>query len=127
MAGKKYPMSLSMSLETKELLESAAKKEDISTSELVRQLIDAFGVGRDDVGAVVLQMPLEIKELLENAAKRKDISTSEFIKQLIHVFGLGRDDVKSVVLQIPVDLLKNKTALNQWLDEKKSAILHKLT
>jgi len=111
--GKKYPMSLSMSLDTKKALEVAAKEKGISTSELVRQLIDDT-------------IPVDIKEVLDVAARKKGISMFDFLRCVVQNFGLGRDNIKTVVLQIPVNLLENRELLEQWLTDKNAAIVGKL-
>ena len=51
-------MSLSLPVEMKELLDETSAARGISTSDLIRQLVSKFALGRDDVKSVVLQIPV---------------------------------------------------------------------
>lgn len=53
-------MSLSLPAEMKELLDETSEKKGISTSDLIRQLVSKFALGREDVKSVVLQIPVDV-------------------------------------------------------------------
>lgn len=75
------PMSLSVSLEWKEVLDKKAAAKNLKTSEFVRQLISYFSLERDDIKPVVLQIPQEAIESRENLEKWLQNKSEVLVKQ----------------------------------------------
>lgn len=74
-------MSLSVSLEWKEVLDKKAAAKNLKTSEFVRQLISYFSLERDDIKPVVLQIPQEAIESRENLEKWLQNKSEVLVKQ----------------------------------------------
>jgi hypothetical protein len=81
MPKKMKPMSLSVSLEWKEVLDKKAAAKNLKTSEFVRQLISYFSLERDDIKPVVLQIPQEAIESRENLEKWLQNKSEVLVKQ----------------------------------------------
>lgn len=74
MSKKMHPMSLSMSLEMKTILDNKAEAKGQKTSDFVRQLLSYFSLERNDIKPVVLQIPQDVilsREKLEQWLAQK--------------------------------------------------------
>lgn len=59
MTKKMQPMSLSISPEMKDILDTKAEAKGQKTSDFIRRLLSYFSLERDDIKPVVLQIPLD--------------------------------------------------------------------
>ena len=60
------PMSLSISQDFKDILDTKAKEKNQKTSDFIRRLLSYYGLERDDIKPVVLQSPYAAMESREN-------------------------------------------------------------
>jgi hypothetical protein len=77
MTKKMQPMSLSISPEMKEILDTKAAAKGQKTSDFIRRLLGYFSLERDDIKPVVLQIPqgaLSSRLELENWLAHKSVA-----------------------------------------------------
>lgn len=86
MTKKMQPMSLSISPEMKEILDTKAAAKGQKTSDFIRRLLGYFSLERDDIKPVVLQIPQEAmasREALEEWLGNKSVAlTNQFFPEV---------------------------------------------
>jgi hypothetical protein len=81
MTKKMQPMSLSISPEMKEILDTKAEAKGQKTSDFIRRLLGYFSLERDDIKPVVLQIPQEAMASREDLAQWLDQKSVALLNQ----------------------------------------------
>lgn len=116
MAEKLIIMSLSVPPDMQNVLKNSAKVKQVSTSKLVRNLVEQCLPVVADVG---------LQATLEAVAKKKSITIGELVMSLISKH-LPSDQEFPIILKVPVQLKGKEAELKKWLDQRVEGILKAL-
>ena len=109
-------MSLSVTPEFHARVKEVSNLRGVNNvSQLCRSLVEDF-----------VEIDPKTYDALEYAATQRNVPISELVEYLVERFPLEDETVKPIVLKIPVDVIQDKVALHNWLNQKVIALVNHL-